>query len=486
MKLLPKIEEDRGTASYYREITYMGENSNNTASRREVLGTAPIGRLMFKFAVPSIIAMLVSALYNIVDQIFIGQAVGTLGNAATNIAFPLAMSCTALGLLFGIGGAANFNLNMGRREYDKAPYFIGNASSMLIICGTLLFIITECFLRPMLKAFGSPEDVLPLAIEYVRIIAIGFPFLVLTIGGGHLLRADGSPNMTMFVSLSGAVINTVLDALFVFGFGWGMSGAAWATVIGQVFSGIIVIIYVAHYKTVPIKKEHLLPKWELIIETAALGVASCANQLAMMVVTIVLNNSLKHYGAMSVYGQSVPIAVAGIVMKVNQIFFSIVIGIAQGSQPIESFNYGAAQYKRVKETFILALKAAAAISIVSFFLFQFCPKMLLNIFGDGSDEYFELGIKFFKIFLFFTWANCIQPVTSQFFASVGKPLKGMFVSLTRQIIFFLPALVVLPMIFGIDGVLYVGPIADLLSAIVAALMVAGEFKDMTDKENALS
>lgn len=447
-------------------------------SREELLGKGPIGSLMMKFAIPSIIAMLVSALYNIVDQVFIGRYVGTLGNAATNIAFPLAMSCTAIGLLFGIGGAANFNLHMGRKDYDKAPYFVGNALSMLVVCGVILAIFTELSLRPMLLFFGSPEDVFPYAVEYVRITAVGFPFLILTIGGGHLIRADGSPNMTMICSLSGAIVNTVLDALFVIGFGWGMKGAALATVIGQVLSGILVINYMRGFKTRPLLKKHFIPEFALVLQTASLGLASCVNQIAMMATQIILNNSLKYYGGLSIYGEAIPIACAGIVTKVNQVFFSIVIGIAQGSQPIESFNYGAKQYKRVRDTYMTTVKAAFLASLTAFILFQIFPEQLLKLFGNGSDEYYEFGIRFFRIFLFCTWANCIQPATGQFFASVGKPLRGMFVSLTRQMIFLVPLIIILPLFMGIDGILFSGPVADGLAAIVAALMVRVEFKDM--------
>lgn len=447
-------------------------------SREELLGKGDIGALMKKFAVPSIIAMLVSALYNIVDQIFIGQYVGTLGNAATNIAFPLAMSCTAIGLLFGIGGAANFNLHMGRKLYDKAPYFIGTALVMMLVCGTCLAVFTEAFLEPMLVFFGSPADVLPYATEYVRITAIGFPFLILTTGGGHLLRADSSPNMTMICSLSGAVINTFLDALFVIGFHWGMQGAAYATIIGQIFSASLVLNYMRHFKTVPLKREHLKLHLPLIMQTASLGTASCVNQIAMMGMQIILNNSLKHYGALSVYGESIPIACAGIATKVNQIAFSIVIGIAQGSQPIESFNYGAKQYDRVKKTYMMTIKAAFVASFTAFILFQGFPRQILGIFGSGSPEYIQFGVKFFRIFLFFTWVNCIQPATSQFFASVGKPLRGMFISLTRQILFLIPLILVLPLFFQINGILYAGPIADALAAAVAVWMVRIEFKDM--------
>ncbi len=447
-------------------------------AREKLLGEGPINSLMIKFAVPSIIAMLISAFYNIVDQVFIGQYVGTMGNAATNIAFPLAMACTSIGLLFGVGGAANFNLHLGRKEYDKAPYFIGNAVMMLVLLGTLLFLMTELFLQPMLTFFGAPVEVLPYAMTYVRITAVGFPFLVLTIGGGHIMRADSSPKMTMFVSLTGAILNIFLDALFVIGFKWGMAGAALATIIGQVVSALMFLNYMRNFKTRPIERKHLKLTLPIVLQTASLGIASCVNQIAMMVMQIILNNSLRHYGMLSVYGESIPIACAGIVTKVNQVFFAIVIGLAQGSQPIESFNYGAKNYSRVRKTYMVTIRAAFVVSAIAWILFQTVPKQLLGLFGQGSEEYYQFGTRFFRIFLFFTWVNCIQPATSQFFASVGKPMRGMFVSLTRQIIFLIPMILILPIFWGIDGIFFAGPVADLLAAIVASVMVGIEFKDM--------
>ncbi len=446
------------------------------------LGSAPIGKLMVKFAIPSIVAMLVGALYNIVDQLFIGHAVGTLGNAATNIAFPFTTSCLALALLFGIGGASCFNLNLGRGNKEAAPYFVGNAAFMLVVCGTLLMLITQLFLEPLLILFGSPADVLPYAVPYVRITSIGFPFLLLGTGGGHLMRADGSPKMTMISNLTGAVINVVLDALFVLVFHWGMEGAALATIIGQLVSAGIVINYMRHYKTVKLEKKHFIPNFKYLKDIMAIGMGSFFNQLAMMLVQIVLNNSLKHYGALSVYGESIPIACTGIVMKVNQIFFSIIIGIAQGSQPVESFNYGARNYKRVREAYRLAAMTGGAISLCSFILFQTMPRQLLSLFGEGTPEYFEFGVKTFRVMLFFTWFNFMQPITSTFFTSIGKAIKGVFLSMTRQIIFLLPLILFLPTLWGIDGILVAGPIADFLAGLAAVIMVAVEFRIMKKEE----
>ena len=341
------------------------------ADRKNLLGEAPIGKLLRQFAIPSIIAMLVGALYNIVDQMFIGHAVGELGNAATNIAFPLSISCTSLSLLFGIGGASAFNLTMGEGDKEKAPFFIGNSVSVVVIFGAILAIATELFLEPMLLFFGSPENVLPFAKEYTRITAIGFPVLILQICGAHLIRADGSPKYSMLSNLTGAIVNTVLDALFINVLGMGMKGAALATIIGQFVSGIMVVAYLCHYKTVALKLVHFIPRLRYFGRSASLGTAAFFNQVAMMVVQIIMNNSLKYYGARSVYGESVPIACAGIISKVGMMFFSFIIGISQGLQPIASFNYGAKKYSRVKKAVLLALGSGFVLSVIAFWYSRF-------------------------------------------------------------------------------------------------------------------
>lgn len=444
--------------------------------KQNPLGSLPVKKLLAQFAVPSIIAMLVSALYNIVDQFFIGRSVGQLGNAATNISFPLSISCVAIALLFGIGGASAFNLTMGAGNREKAGYYIGNAAVMLFGCGLILCVITQLFLSSLLKFFGSPDDVLEYAKTYTRITSFGFPFLIFATGGGHLVRADGSPRFTMISNLSGAVVNTILDAVFVFGFGWGMAGAAFATIIGQIVSFGLVAYYLCHYKTVKLEKKHFMVKGKYIGKIASLGAAPCSNQLAMMVVQIVMNNSLKHYGALSGYGESIPIACAGIISKVNMVFFSFIIGISQGLQPIVSFNYGAKQYGRVRKGYQTAAIYGFSISVVAFLMFQIFPRNIIAAFGDGSEEYYQFATNYFRIFLFVTFLNFIQPITSNFFTAIGKPKRGIFLSLTRQIIFLLPLIVIFPRFMGIDGIMYAGPIADFMAAILGGSMIIREFR----------
>lgn len=438
------------------------------------LGYEKINKLLRSFAIPSIISMLVGSLYNIVDQFFIGQRVGELGNAATNIAFPLSTSCLAISLLLGIGGSAAFNIAMGNGNKKQAVHYLGNAVSMLFLCGLALSILAEVFLKPMLRFFGSPENVLGYAIEYTRITAIGFPMLTLATGGGHLIRADGRPKITMLCNLTGALVNTILDAVFVFGFDWGMSGAAFATVIGQFISGGLAIWYLAHCKTVTIKGEYLRLKAENVLRIASLGMAPCSNQIAMMIVQIIMNKSLKYYGSLSAYGESIPIACVGIITKVNMVFMSFIIGISQGLQPIASFNYGAKKYDRVKEAYFKAIACGVVLAVFAFCVFQIFPRQIISVFGDGSELYYSFAIQYFHIFLFFTFVNFLQPISSNFFTSIGKPKQGSFLALTRQILFLLPLLLILPLFMGMDGIMYAGPVADLMAAVVCGVMVMKE------------
>ena len=444
------------------------------------LGSEPVSTLLRRFAVPSVIAMLVSALYNMVDQLFIGHSIGVLGNAATNVAFPLSMVCTSIGLLCGIGGAANFNLCMGRREPEHAKSYVGNAISMLAILGVILCVAVQLFLRPMMLLFGATPDVIDYACTYTRITSIGFPFLIVTIGGSNLIRADGSPKFSMLCNLVGAIVNTILDPLFIFVFHMGMAGAALAAITGQILSFALVVFYLRGFKTLPLSLSDLKPNMACWARIAALGATPAFNQVAMMVVQIVMNNTLTYYGSNSVYGSDIPLACAGIISKVNMLFFSFVIGISQGLQPIVSFNFGAQKYDRVKDAYKKAVFAATAISIVAFLCFQLFPRQIIGIFGSGSEEYLHFAERYFRIFLFFTFLNGIQPVSSNFFTSIGAPKKGIFLSLTRQIIFLLPLLLIFPYLFGIDGVMYTAPIADLAAASVSIVMVVREFKIMAE------
>lgn len=453
----------------------MNKETNNP------LGVQPVNRLLSQFAIPSIISMLVGSLYNIVDQFFIGQRVGELGNAATNIAFPLSTSCLALALLIGIGGSSAFNLAMGSGHEKRAVNIMGNAVVLLAGSGLVLSIITLLFLKPLLLFFGSPKSVLPYAMEYTKITAFGFPFLLLSTGGGHLIRADGRPRITMLCNLVGAVLNTILDALFVFGLNLGMSGAALATIIGQIVSGALAIGYLMHGKTVTIRRENLRIKWENVTRIASLGMAPCSNQVAMMVVQIIMNQSLKHYGSHSIYGENIPIACAGIITKVNMIFMSFVIGLSQGLQPIASFNYGAGKKGRVKEAYIKAISIGAVLAVIAFLMFQFFPRQIISIFGDGSELYYQFAIRYFHVFLFFTFVNFMQPITSNFFTAIGKPKVGSFLALTRQILFLLPLILLFPLFLEIDGIMCAGPVADCLAAVVCFIMVYRELRNFNQK-----
>lgn len=447
-------------------------------SKNNPLETEPVQKLIAKFAIPAVISMLVGALYNIVDQIFIGQGVGMLGNAATNIAFPLTNIATSIALLIGIGSASNYNLEMGAGQDRKAGKIAGNGLSSLVICGLVIAVVVLLFLRPLLHQFGATKEVFPYALDYTGITALGLPFFVLTTGANHIIRADRSPAFSMVCMLTGAILNTILDPLFIFVFRWGIKGAAVATVIGQVVSGMLVLLYFFRYKNMELNREYFRPNTECLKAIASLGMASFVNQIAMAIVQIAMNNTLRYYGEASVYGSAVPLACVGVVSKVNSVFMAISIGISQGCQPIWGFNYGAGYYERVKRTYKTAVFLCTMIATVFFLCFQILPREIVGIFGKGSEQYFHFAERYLKIFMFLTFMNGLQPMSSGFFTSIGKAKLGIAMSTTRQLLFLLPMILIFPMFMGIDGVMYAGPIADGAAAVIAICFAAREFKRM--------
>ena len=442
------------------------------------LGIKPIKKLLISFAWPAITANIINALYSIVDQIFIGQGVGYLGNAATNIAFPITTICLALGLMIGIGAAANFNLELGRGNPEKAKTVVGTSVSSLFIIGVILTILIHIFLEPLMYAFGSTDEILPYAKTFASISSLGIPFLLLSISTNPMVRSDNSPKYSMYAIVFGAVLNIILNPIFIFGFGWGIAGSAWATVISQFISAAILLFYFPRFKSVKFYKKDFIPKFSLLKISIALGMTSFVFQGSNMIIQVVTNNLLNTYGSQSIYGNDIPIAVAGIVAKVNIIFVSIIIGLVQGAQPIFGFNYGAKDYNRVRETMRYMMKYAIIISVVFFAVFEIFPKQIVATFGNGNELYFEFAVRYMRFFLLFTFINGIHISSSTFFSAIGKPKIGVTVALTKQMIILLPMLLTLSHFFGIDGIIYATPITDICAFSVSLFFLTREFRRM--------
>lgn len=442
------------------------------------LGIKPIKKLLISFAWPAITANIINALYSIVDQIFIGQGVGYLGNAATNIAFPITTICLALGLMIGIGAAANFNLELGRGNSEKAKAVVGTSVSSLFIIGAILTILIHIFLEPLMYAFGSTDEILPYAKTFAGISSLGIPFLLLSISTNPMVRSDNSPKYSMYAIVFGAILNIILNPIFIFGFGWGIAGSAWATVISQILSAAILLLYFPRFKSVKFDRSDFIPKFSLLKISIALGMTSFVFQGSNMITQVVTNNLLNTYGSQSIYGNDIPIAVAGIVAKVNIIFVSIIIGLIQGAQPIFGFNYGAKNYNRVRETMHYMMKYAIIISVVFFVIFEIFPKQIVATFGNGDELYFEFAVRYMRFFLLFTFINGIHISSSTFFSAIGKPKIGVTVALTKQMIILLPMLLTLSHFFGLDGIIYATPITDICAFSVSLFFLTREFRRM--------
>lgn len=429
--------------------------------------TEPIGRLIVKFAVPSVIALLVNSLYNIVDQIFIGWGVGYLGNGAANIVFPITIIALALSMMIGNGGAAYLSLKMGEGEVETAKKGVGNAVTLVTIVSILLAVIFLVWIDPILTLFGATDVLRPFALEYGFIIGAGLPFMMISAAINSMIRADGSPKYAMLSMVIGAIINVILDPVFIFVFQMGIKGAAIATIIGQVASFVVSVLYMPHFKSVQLNKSSFAPCAKVSVNIVIFGLSSFITQFAITIVMALTNNLLAKYGAQSVYGAEIPLTATGIVMKVNQIMIAILLGIATGTQPIIGYNYGAKSYHRVKKALEISLIASEIVSVAAFLIFQFAPMSVVSLFGSEEGLYNEFAVKAFRIFLMLCPLTGFQTIAAVYLQAVGKPVKSAILSLARQIIFFVPTALILPIFLGVEGVLWTGPVADGLAFLLS-------------------
>jgi putative MATE family efflux protein len=452
-------------------------------NEENILGKEKIGKLIRKFSIPCIISLLVNSLYNIVDQIFIGWGVGYLGNGATNVVFPLTMICLAFSLMFGDGASAYLSLKLGEKKKEEAGKGVANGIAMSVIIALIMCVITLGFLPQLLNVFGCTDNLREYALKYGFIIAIGLPFMMIGTTLNSIIRADGNPKYAMTSMVLGAILNTILDPIFIFVFKMGVEGAAIATVISQIFTFIINICYIKKFKSVTLNKESFKIKASVARKVAMLGISSFITQMSIVVVMAFENNLLGKYGGQSKFGSEIPITVLGIVMKISQILNSIIIGIAAGAQPIIGYNYGAGKYDRVKRTLKTVLGLSVIISTIAFILFQTIPDKLISIFGSGDANYMEFACIAFRTYLMLVICNGIQIPSGIFFQAIGKSVKSAVLSLSRQILFLIPAMVTFGKLWGIDGILYAGPFADGLAFLIASTLLILEVKHLRNNEN---
>lgn len=443
-----------------------------------ILGTEKIGKLIRKFSIPCIISMLVNSLYNMVDQIFIGWGVGYLGNGATNIVFPIAMICLAFSLMFGDGTSAYLSLKLGEKKEKEAAKGVANGIIIATIVAILFCATALIFLPQLLNLFGCTDALRTYALNYGRIIVIGLPFMMIGTTLNSIIRADGSPKYSMTSMVSGAILNIILDPIFIFVFKMGVEGAAIATIISQFITFMLNALYIKKFKSIKLSKELFKPKFGIVKRLSMLGISSFITQMSFVFVMAIENNLLAKYGMNSKFGSEIPITVVGIVMKINQILNSIIVGITVGAQPIFGYNYGARNFDRVKKTLKYVLTTSVVISTIAFILFQTIPDKLISIFGSGDELYMEFACLTFRSYLLLCICNGIQIPSGIFFQAIGKSSKSAILSLSRQILFLIPAMIVLSSFWGVTGVLYSGPFADGLAFILAVILLVYEVKHL--------
>lgn len=455
------------------------------SQKSNYLGEEKVSKLLLKFSIPCIMSLLISALYNIVDQIFIGNSeLGYLGNAATGIVFPLMIIAQAFAWCVGDGTAAYLSICQGKKDTQNAHKCVGTGVTVTFIISLVLIAVCSVFKDPILRVFGASDATIGMSSEYFTIVLIAFPIFMLMNMMNAVVRADGSPKMSMISMAGGAIINIILEPVFIFVFKWGIKGAAYATVLGQILSFVICVIYFTRTKTFKLNIKSFIPNFKVFSNAVKLGVSTFITQMSIVVISLVCNIMLAKFGAMSVYGPDIPISVISIETKVFTIVINIVVGIVLGGQPILGFNYGAKRYDRVRQTYKLVLISTIVVGLISTALFEICPQVIIGIFGEGTELYHEFAELTFRIFLSFVTFTCIIKMTSIFFQAVGQPVKAAIASLTRDIICFVPLVIILPNITGdIRAILFAAPAADCIGMIVVMILTVGFFKMLKRKEN---
>ncbi len=469
------------------------EEQNNS-----FLATEKVGKLMSKYAIPCIISLLVGALYNIVDQIFIANAdyLGSYGNAANTVVFPLTVIALAIAVMIGDGCCAFVSLCLGKNKPKDASKSMGNSILLTIISSIVLMAIYLIFMDQIIAMFGGTvnEETFKHSKEYFFWISLGIPFYMFGQAMNPIIRADGSPKFAMVSTVAGAVINIILDPIMIYGLlgcpKMGMAGAAIATVIGQIATAILSIWYLCHTKIVKMSKADFKFGGKIVGQTISLGICSFLSQISLVAAMAAINNMLRKYGALdAVFGQpeyaQIPMAVVGIVMKFFQIVISIVVGMAAGCIPIVGFNMGANLKSRVKKLFTILLIAEASVGAVGFILVEFFPNAIINIFGAANESayYTEFAIKAFRTYLVFIVLACVNKAAFIFLQAMGKAVSSTMLSMVREIVFGVGFALILPIFFGLDGVLYSMPASDLLTAVLSAIVIGLTYRELSDKKS---
>ena len=451
------------------------------------LATEKVSKLLRKFAIPSVVAMLVNSLYNIVDQIFIGQGVGYLGNAATNIIFPLVTFALAISVMIANGCSAFMSIKFGQGRNEDAAIGFGSAFISGIAIGIVFLIALIFSFKSLLPLFGATADVMPYAIDYGNIIIFGFPLSIVTIILENATRADGNPRYTMIAMLCATVTNIVLDAIFVLVFHWGVQGAAIATVISTAINLTVSSFYIPRFKNIKVTKHIFKFNFKMWKRVITLGTSSFITQIGGFFTQIAINNALKYYGALSIYGSDIPLSVFGIVMKIYMIIFSIMLGVGFGQQPIAGFNYGSRDFKRVREVYKCTVTTTTIVATVGWAVLMLFPEQVISLFGSESSLYVEFAVKCTRIFLMLIFLAGFQNNTSQFFQAIGRPIISSILTLLRQMLIMIPLALTLPIFYGIDGMLFAGPITDALATLITFFFIRREMKkiNLMEKQDKL-